>query len=78
MQGSDGMHDGGVAGIAVGLFFAGVLLTLIVCYIIYRTGESHQGIIETSNVTQLAEGERFFLSSGDSIAGKYGIAGEQE
>ncbi|KAF5834924.1 hypothetical protein DUNSADRAFT_8150 [Dunaliella salina] len=34
---TEGMHDGGVAGIAVGLFFAGVFLTLIVWFIVYKS-----------------------------------------
>jgi len=34
---TEGMHDGGVAGIAVGLFFAGVFATLIIWFIVHRS-----------------------------------------
>jgi len=33
---TEGMHDGGVAGIAVGLFFAGVFVTLIIWFIVSK------------------------------------------
>jgi len=39
-QASSGMSDGGVAGIAVGLFFAGVFITLIICWVAWKKKNS--------------------------------------